>query len=181
MRNAQPKNKIEDNMKKNIALLLLSSFVINVSWADLSADISAVAAAESSGQQAEERAAAKIRAAAQARARAKEIAQAKEHEKQEAIRQREYDNYMADKKRDQSYEDELRKLELEERKLELTRKKARVSREDDFIDQELKREAAKTDVIQSDADAARNLSGGAKSLLEKEGEARVKKESGFFK
>ena len=70
---------------------------------------------------------------------------------------------------------------MEERKLELARKKARVSREDDFIEQELKREAAKTDVIQSDADATRNVSGGTKTLMEKEGEARVKKESGFFK
>lgn len=157
-------------MKKSVTLFLLGGFVFNIAYADLSADISAVAAAERSGQQAEAKAAAKARAEAQARARAKE-----------AIRQREYDNYMADKKRDQSYEDELRKLELEERKLELARKKARVSREDDFIEQELKREAAKTDVIQSDADATRNVSGGAKTLMEKEGEARVKKESGFFK
>lgn len=168
-------------MKRSIALFLLSNFVCSVALADLSADIGAIAAAERSGQQAEAKAAAKARAEAQARARAKEAAKAKAEEKQEAIRQREYDNYMADKKRDQSYEDELRKLELEERKLELARKKARVSREDEFIEQELKREAAKTDVIQSDADAARNVSGGAKIFLEKEGEARVKKESGFFK
>lgn len=88
---------------------------------------------------------------------------------------------MADKKRDQSYEDELRQLEIEERKLELARKKARVNRENDFIEQELKRESAKTDVIQSGADSARNLSSGSKTLMEKEGEAKVKKESGFFK
>lgn len=61
-----------------------------------------MAAAESSGQQAEARAAAKARAAAQAEIR----------RKQEAIEQREYENQMADKKRDQSYEDELRQLEM---------------------------------------------------------------------
>lgn len=148
-----------------------------------------MAAAESSGQQAEARAAAKARAAAQAAAqaaakaaaKARAAAQAEIRRKQEAIEQREYDNQMADKKRDQSYEDELRQLEIEERKLELARKKARVNRENDFIEQELKRESAKTDVIQSGADSARNLSSGSKTLMEKEGEAKVKKESGFFK
>lgn len=169
-------------MKKTFVALLVGCVVIATpAWADLSSDISAVAAAESSGQQAEARAAAKARAAAQAAAKARAAAQAEARRKQEAIAQRDYENAMADKKRDQSYEDELRQLELEERKLELARKKARVSREDDFIEQELKREAAKTDVIQSGADSARNLSSGTKNLMEKEGEARVKKESGFFK
>lgn len=158
-------------MKKSLIILLTGCAVVSPAFADLGSDISAVAAAESSGQQAEARAAAKARAAAQAEIR----------RKQEAIEQREYDNQMADKKRDQSYEDELRQLEIEERKLELARKKARVNRENDFIEQELKRESAKTDVIQSGADSARNLSSGSKTLMEKEGEAKVKKESGFFK
>lgn len=168
-------------MKKSLIILLTGSAVVSPAFADLGSDISAVAAAESSGQQAEARAAAKARAAAQAAAKARAAAQAEIRRKQEAIEQREYDNQMADKKRDQSYEDELRQLEIEERKLELARKKARVNREDDFIEQELKRESAKTDVIQSGADSARNLSSGSKTLMEKEGEAKVKKESGFFK
>ena len=179
-------------MKKSLIILLTGCAVVSPAFADLGSDISAVAAAESSGQQAEARAAAKARAAAQAEAKARaayqaeirrkeEAIQAEIRRKQEAIEQREYDNQMADKKRDQSYEDELRQLEIEERKLELARKKARVSREDDFIEQELKRESAKTDVIQSGADSARNLSSGSKTLMEKEGEAKVKKESCFFK
>ena len=168
-------------MKKSLIILLTGSAVVSPAFADLGSDISAVAAAESSGQQAEARAAAKARAAAQAAAKARAAAQAEIRRKQEAIEQREYDNQMADKKRDQSYEDELRQLEIEERKLELARKKARVNRENDFIEQELKRESAKTDVIQSGADSARNLSSGSKTLMEKEGEAKVKKESGFFK
>lgn len=168
-------------MKKSLIILLTGCAVVFPAFADLGSDISAVAAAESSGQQAEARAAAKARAAAQAAAKARAAAQAEIRRKQEAIEQREYDNQMADKKRDQSYEDELRQLEIEERKLELARKKARVNREDDFIEQELKRESAKTDVIQSGADSARNLSSGSKTLMEKEGEAKVKKESGFFK
>lgn len=168
-------------MKKSLIILLTGCAVVSPAFADLGSDISAVAAAESSGQQAEARAAAKARAAAQAEAKARAAYQAEIRRKQEAIEQREYDNQMADKKRDQSYEDELRQLEIEERKLELARKKARVNREDDFIEQELKRESAKTDVIQSGADSARNLSSGSKTLMEKEGEAKVKKESGFFK
>ena len=168
-------------MKKSLIIFLTGCAVVSPAFADLGSDISAVAAAESSGQQAEARAAAKARAAAQAEAKARAAYQAEIRRKQEAIEQREYDNQMADKKRDQSYEDELRQLEIEERKLELARKKARVNREDDFIEQELKRESAKTDVIQSGADSARNLSSGSKTLMEKEGEAKVKKESGFFK
>lgn len=159
---------------------LVGLAVCQPTFADLNSDIGAVVAAEKSAQQAQARAAAKAKAAAAAKAKAKAQALAKEREKAEAIRQREYQEYMADKKRDQSYEDELRLLELEERKLELARKKARVKREDDFIDQELKRENARTDVIQSEADVNRNISSGSKTLLEKEGEARVKKESGFF-
>lgn len=168
-------------MKKHLIALLVGCAVLSPAWADLSSEINAVAAAESAGQQAEARAAAKARAAAAAAAKARAAAQAEARRKQEALEQRNYDNAMADKKRDQAYEDELRQLELEERKLELARKKARVNREDDFIDQELKNQAAHTDVVQSRADAARNISSGTKTLMEKEGEASVKKESGFFK
>lgn len=148
-------------MKFNNILVvsILSLFVSNIAVADLSA----VVAAETAGK----------KAAAQAREKAR-LAAAKKDE-------RAYGEYIADKKRDQAYEDQLRLLELEALKLELERKKARVKREDDFIEQELKREAAKTDVIQSDADAQRNISKGTEVLLIKEGEARVKKESGFFK
>lgn len=153
-----------------LTLSLAAFFACNTASADLSSQLSAVAAAEQEGlaqERAEQRARAKAAAAAAA---------AKKAEKERA-----YNEYLADKKRDQSYEDELRQLELEERKLELQRRKARVNREDDFIEQELKREAARTDVIQSNADATRSISKGAETLMTKEGEARLKKESGFFK
>ncbi len=42
------------------------------------------------------------------------------------------------KKRDQSYEDELRSLEIQKQKLALAKEEARVKRENEFIDQELK-------------------------------------------
>ncbi|GBQ11514.1 DUF5384 family protein [Swaminathania salitolerans] len=93
----------------------------------------------------------------------------------------------ADKKRDQGYEDQMRALALEERRLKLQAAKTRIARENEFIDRELHEKDAETDVIKSHADAARNLSAGSKTLLEKkgeqavlEGQAAVKKESGWF-
>ncbi|EBP4364043.1 hypothetical protein UJ48_04160 [Salmonella enterica] len=85
-----------------------------------------------------------------------------------------------DKARDQSYEDELRRLEIQKQKLALAREEARVKRENEFIDQELKSKAAQTDVIQSHADANRNLSEGGHDLLQSEGKAREEKASGWF-
>jgi hypothetical protein len=86
----------------------------------------------------------------------------------------------ADKKRDQQYEDELRALQIEQKKLELQAAKVRVDRTNDLVNAELKRADAQTDVIQSHADANRNISSGAKALLERTGEAEVKKQSGVF-
>lgn len=71
----------------------------------------------------------------------------------------------ADKKRDQSYEDELRSLEIQKQKLALAKEEARVKRENEFIDQELKHKAAQTDVVQSEADANRNMTEGGRDLM----------------
>ncbi len=88
---------------------------------------------------------------------------------------------LADKQRDQTHEDKLRELDVQERALQIEAEKARVARQNDFIDQELKERQAVTDVIKSHADVNRNLSEGTKTLLEKKGEAEVKKESGVFR
>ncbi|MGQ7180652.1 DUF5384 family protein, partial [Escherichia coli] len=53
----------------------------------------------------------------------------------------------ADKKRDQSYEDELRSLEIQKQKLALAKEEARVKRENEFIDQELKHKAADVNAL----------------------------------
>ena len=55
---------------------------------------------------------------------------------------------------------------LESRRIDLEVKRARAKRANDFIDRELKREDAQTDVIQADADVKRNVSSGTKSYLE---------------
>ncbi|BBR56400.1 MULTISPECIES: DUF5384 family protein [Pseudomonas] len=82
--------------------------------------------------------------------------------------------------REEGYEDELRALELEERRLALQAKKAKVARANDYIDAELRDSAARTDVIQSNADAARNVTSGTKSLLEDAGKAEVKRAGSLF-
>jgi len=83
----------------------------------------------------------------------------------------------ADKKRDQAYEDQLRQLEIKQKMADLRKMETRAAREDDFIDRDLKHQDANTDVVQSDADTKRALSGGTKSLLEDVGTAGVKRES----
>ncbi|MBK7491750.1 MAG: DUF5384 family protein [Nitrosomonas sp.] len=102
-------------------------------------------------------------------------------EKAENLAKLEKQEVLNDKKRDQSFEDELRKLELEERKLELQRKSKRANREDDFIDQELNRGKAVTDVIQSEADATRNASEGARDLMKGVGQGAANKNKDWFK
>jgi hypothetical protein len=88
---------------------------------------------------------------------------------------------VADRKRDQTYEDQLRDVDLQMRQVELQKMKARANRENDYIDQDLRHKAAETDAVQSKADAERNLSEGGKSLMQSTGEARIKESSGWFK
>jgi hypothetical protein len=79
-----------------------------------------------------------------------------------------------------AYEDQQRDMDLQERKLKLQAEQVRVNRENDVIDAQLKRENAQTDVVQSNADANRNISEGGKSLLEDTGKAKVKEASSWF-
>jgi sulfur carrier protein ThiS len=114
------------------------------------------------------------RAAAQAQEEERRAAAAARQQQKEA-------EAAADKKRDQTYQDQLRALDVQQRSLAVEAEKARVSRSNEYIDQELKAKAAETDVVKSQADSNRNLSEGAKTLLEKTGDAEVKSQSGWFK
>lgn len=115
-------------------------------------------------------------AAALAEQRAKAIAAERK------MRREKIENEAAnDKKRDELYEDELRNLEIQKQKLAVAREDARVKRENEYIDQELKNQAANTDLIQSKADSNRNISEGGKDLMKSEGKAEEKKESSWFK
>ncbi|PHM58958.1 DUF5384 family protein [Xenorhabdus sp. KK7.4] len=179
-------------VKKIIISSLLISLSTPVFASSLQDQLSAIAQAENEGKAEEQKQqterqiqrekAAKVereRKQREAAARAEKIR--KQEATREAEKQRVLAEVKADKKRDQDYEDELRKLEIEMKKLEIEKRSARVKRENEFIDQELKTQAAQTDVIQSEADVNRNLSSGAKSLLESEGKAREKQSSGWFK
>lgn len=125
---------------------------------------------------AEQRAEAREAAARQQRAAAQRASAQRAAEKQQA--------QAAERKRvqtrEEAYEDEMRALELEERRLALQAKKAKVARANDYIDAELRDSAARTDVIQSNADSARNVTSGAKSLLEDSGKAEVKRAGSLF-
>ena len=84
----------------------------------------------------------------------------------------------AREQRDQSYQDQLRSIDIQQQMLVLQAEKTRVARENEFIDRELAQKSADTDVTRSDAEATRNLSSGARTLLERTGEAEVNAASG---
>ena len=70
-----------------------------------------------------------------------------------------------DRARARAYEDEQRRLDLVERKADIAMRRARADRSNDFIDRELSREDAKNNVINSNADANRNISEGGRDML----------------
>jgi len=82
--------------------------------------------------------------------------------------------------KDEAYQDQLRDLALQQKRLELQAQQTAVTRENDMIDQKLKHDAAETDLVQSRADATRNVSQGEKKLLQDTGTAEVKKSSSWF-
>ncbi|EOA7021212.1 DUF5384 family protein, partial [Escherichia coli] len=65
-------------------------------------------------------------------------------------------------------------------KLALAKEEARVKRENEFIDQELKHKAAQTDVVQSEADANRNMTEGGRDLMKSVGKAEENKSDSWF-
>lgn len=178
-------------MRKAILLIIFSAFSLPGYATTLQDQLAAVAQAEQQGKSEEKRVQDElhfkreqaIQQERQRRANAAAIAsqQAKAREaERKARREKVAAEAAADKKRDQSYEDELRSLEIQKQKLALAREEARVKRENEYIDQELKNQAAHTDVIKSQADANRNISEGGRDLMQSEGKARVEKASSWF-
>ncbi len=106
---------------------------------------------------------------------AQQEAQAKAQRAAAEARERER---LKDKARNQTFEDENRQIDLELRRAALEKEKARAKRSNEYIDQELKREGAVTDVVQSQADATRNVSQGEKDLRSGIGKGAAK--SGWF-
>ncbi|MGQ7169672.1 DUF5384 family protein, partial [Escherichia sp. R-CC3] len=75
---------------------------------------------------------------------------------------------------------ELRSLELQKQTLAMAKEEASVKRETEFIDQELKHKAAQTDVVQSEADANRNMTEGGRDLMKSVGKAEENKSESWF-
>lgn len=141
---------------------------------DLSSQIDAVYAAQQRNQEAAEAAAESARAAAlQAdiearRQRASELAETRRRTR--VVEQ----DARASRKRDQDYEDQVRSLDLQERALKIEAERKVVSRSNEYINRDLAQQDAQTDLVRSQADQARNISAGAKTLLEDTGTAEIK-------
>lgn len=138
----------------------------------------AAAEAERLRQAAADRAREEARSAADRRQRA--VAQQAAQQRALEQRKTQETEHKRVQTREEGFEDELRALDLEERRLALQAKRARTARANDYIDAELRDSAARTDVIQSEADSARNVTSGAKSLLEDSGKAEVNRSSRLF-
>jgi poly(A) polymerase Pap1 len=147
----------------------------------LTNQINSVYAAQQQQEAAEKARLAAQKAAREAALQKAERARAAERAAALAIAREKEAQKISVEKDNQHYVDQLRALKIENEKLKLDAKKTDVARENDFVNARLKRENAETDVIQSKADATRNVSSGEKVLLEKTGQAEVKKESGWFK
>ena len=138
----------------------------------------AASEAERSRQATAERARAEARSAAERRQRA--VSQQAAQQKASEQRKTQEIEHKRVQTREEVFEDEQRALDLEERRLAIQAKRARAARTNDYIDAELRNDAARTDVIQAEADSARNMTSGAKSLLEDAGKAEVNRSNRLF-
>ena len=100
--------------------------------------------------------------------------QAVEDAKAKVERKKYEDRADRERARNQAYEDEMRRMDLQERRAGVAARRAQSSRSNDYIDQDLKRQGAQTDVIQSQADANRNLSVGARDMMQGVGQGASK-------
>lgn len=106
------------------------------------------------------------------------VLQAKEFKRQQAALAAKQADQDQEKKRKQQYANRIHDMQLEDMSLDLDSKRMRVKRTNEFLDQELKRQAVETDVIQSAADVNRNISSGIAENLKSQGkavEAKAKK------
>lgn len=123
---------------------------------------------------------AKAQARDEANRRARAAAQARAAEQAAAERKAVAQENTRLRTRAEQQEDEDRALDIEERKLKLQTMKAKADRANDYIDADLRSSAAQTDVVQSKADATRNVSSGTKALLEDTGKADVNRSNKLF-
>jgi hypothetical protein len=186
---------------KNITLLVISLFISPLAIADtssLQSQLSAIHQAESQGDAKikieqlkkqklkNEQQARNTRLAEQKRKQSliAENNRLKQRQAEQArlakIKSEQENERLSDKYRDQEYENQLRDIEIQKQKIALQKEAARAARTNDFIDAELNKSKASTDILQSEADATRSVSKGAQNLMESEGKAREKETGGWF-
>lgn len=170
-------------MKPFALFILLASSCLYIHYASAAAlqdQLSAIAQAENEGQAQEKQKRDARREERRLRINAERQRKAQAAARENARRAKREAEIAADRNRDRNYEDQLRTITLENQRLELEAKAARVKRENEFLDQDLKERAARTDAIQSEADARRNIASGSKELLQSEGKAREKEASNWW-
>jgi hypothetical protein len=101
----------------------------------------------------------------QQQAAAEQEAEVRAEHRAWAAQQQRYAAARADRLRDQVYTDQLRSIQIQEEQTQLEMDMAKAARANAYVDQELSRDKAETDVIQSNADANRNVSEGIRTYL----------------
>jgi hypothetical protein len=96
---------------------------------------------------------------------AEQAAEARAQRRAVLAQQARYAAARADKLRDQAYGDQLRSIQIQEEQTQLDMDKAKAARANQYIDQDLNRQRAETDVVQSNADANRSVASGVKTYL----------------
>ena len=161
-------------MKKNfffIAAILLCSSATAQSLQDQLNNMNSVYQANQNADQ--QRQAEQQRKAAAAQAEQQRQAAASQS-KRDAQAAEQAKIFAKDKARNQAFEDEQRILDLEQRKAEIAGTKAQGKRANDYIDADLKKKNAQADVVQSEADANRNISKGTGDMMSGVGKGAAK-------
>lgn len=167
----------------NLAKIVIAiSLFLPVFGDDLNSQLRQLRQAEQEGILAQQKEA-QLKQQAIERAKKKaEAAKAAQIARKQKLEEKKYEEYLADKKRDQDYEDLKRQIEIEDLRAQLEEKKAlskaKAKHADDFVNEELNRQKANTDVVQSKADATRSVSRGVENFLTPKKEE--KKSSWFF-
>ena len=166
-------------MKKLLAFVLVA-VTSSVFAQSLQENLSAIAEAQNQNVAAEQRRIYEQQAAQKA-AQDKWNAQQAAASRAAAQRQAAINAEQARKRnRQEGYEDAHRNLELEERRAQVAMQQAKAKRANDYVDADLKRENARTDVVQSKADSTRAVATGQRDMMSGIGKGEGQKNRGVF-
>ena len=102
------------------------------------------------------------------------VIETQEKQKRQAEIQVLEDDVRRKERKQESYQDALDDLYLEERRIDVGKKRAYANRTNDYIDRDFKRQDAQIDLLKSRGEANRNYSSGAKDMMKGIGEGAKK-------